>query len=358
MHTPRGPARDETYPGANHATSPVGLQRVTGLSPEIKAALDALSPSDVGTARMDVPFRASRDVLRSDSPEPTRGALETPEATHRPPFSPRRPATSRVVILGLLAIVLVETFFVIRYVWTRSTNTPDAAITESVPTADAIVPAVPENQLLVSTPTPGAMVYIDGRRYGSSPVTVTGVTTGTHHVRVEAGSAFAEQDVAVNAGSTTLLMTPVRPASDRSAPARPSSGWIAVSVPAEVQILERGKSIGSSLDGPLALSAGAHRLELRSDELGYRQELEVTVPPGDIARLRPVFPDGVLQVNAQPWASVWVDGKAVGDTPLGNLRVALGPHQVRFSHPELGEQVRNVIVTATGAARVSVDLRR
>ena len=357
MHTPRGPAPDE-YPGTNRATSPVGLQRVTGLSPEIKAALDALSPSDIGAARMEVPFRASRDARISDSPEPTRSVLDTPDATHRSPVSLRRPATSRVVILGLLAIVLVETFLVIRYVWTRSTNTPDAAITESLPAAEAIVPAVPENQLLVSTPTPGAMVYIDGRRYGSSPVTVTGVTPGTHQVRVEAGSAFAEQEVSINAGSTTLLMTPVRPASDRSAPGRPSSGWIAVSVPAEVQILERGTSIGSSLDGPLALSAGAHRLELRSDELGYRQELEVTVPPGDIARLRPVFPDGVLQVNAQPWASVWVDGKAVGDTPLGNLRVALGPHQVRFSHPELGEQVRNVIVTATGAARVSVDLRR
>src|SRR5204862_6563647 len=128
-----------------------------------------------------------------------------------------------------------ETFFVIRYVWTRSSNTPDAAIAESLPTGEAIVPAVPENQLLVSTPAPGAMVYIDGRRYGSSPVTVSGVTTGTHHVRVEAGSAFAEQDVTVNAGSTTLLMTPVRPASDRPAPSRPSSGWIAVSVPAEVQ---------------------------------------------------------------------------------------------------------------------------
>jgi hypothetical protein len=263
-----------------------------------------------------------------------------------------------VVIVGLLAIVLVETFFVVRYAWMRSASTPDAAIPESLPPAEDIVLAVPENQLLVSTPTPGAMVYIDGRRYGSSPVTVTGVTTGTHHVRVEAGSAFAEQDVAINAGSTTLLMTPLRPASDRFASGRPSSGWIAVSVPAEVQILERGKSIGTSLDGPLALSAGVHRLELRSDELGYREEVQVTIPAGDIARLRPVFPDGVLQVNAQPWASVWVDGKAVGDTPLGNLRVALGPHQVRFRHPELGEQVRNVIVTAKDAARVSVDLRR
>jgi hypothetical protein len=249
--------------------------------------------------------------------------------------------------------VLVQTFAIAWYVWRRPVNTSNAAITAPAPMAGADAPGAPENQLLVSTPTPGATVYVDGRREGSSPVTVTGLPAGTHRVRVEAGSASIEEDVTIHAGNTTLMMTPVR-----AAPVRPSSGWVAVSAPAAVQVLERGKSIGSSLDGPLALSAGVHRLELRSDELGYREEVQVTIRTGDIARLRPVFPDGVLQVNAQPWASVWVDGKAVGDTPLGNLRVALGPHQVRFRHPELGEQVRNVIVSAKDAARVSVDLRR
>ena len=65
-----------------------------------------------------------------------------------------------------------------------------------------------------------------------------------------------------------------------------------------------------------------------------------------------------MSVNAVPWAEVWVDGDRVGETPLGNVPVALGVHDVLFRHPELGEQRQTVTVTLAGPARVSADLRR
>ena len=74
-------------------------------------------------------------------------------------------------------------------------------------------------------------------------------------------------------------------------------------------------------------------------------------------RLRPALPDGVLHVNAQPWANVWVDGQRVGDTPLANVKVALGQHEIRFRHPSLGEQVRQVVVSVAEPARVSVNMK-
>ena len=46
-----------------------------------------------------------------------------------------------------------------------------------------------------------------------------------------------------------------------------------------------------------------------------------------------------MALNAQPWADVWVDGERVGETPIGNVAVPIGPHEVVFRHPQLGEQV-------------------
>ena len=94
-----------------------------------------------------------------------------------------------------------------------------------------------------------------------------------------------------------------------------------------------------------------------NESLGYRGEQAVTVRAGEIARLRPSIPSGVLHVNAQPWANVWVDGEPVGETPLANVNVSVGRHEIRFRHPSFGEQVRQVVVSTTEPARVSVNMK-
>ena len=70
------------------------------------------------------------------------------------------------------------------------------------------------------------------------------------------------------------------------------------------------------------------------------------------------LPNGSLSLNATPWAEVLVDGKSVGETPIGNLSVGLGPHDVVFRHPELGEKRMTAIVTLTGPTRLTADLRK
>jgi hypothetical protein len=130
-----------------------------------------------------------------------------------------------------------------------------------------------------------------------------------------------------------------------------------VGAPIDLQIFENGRLLGTSADGPLRLSAGTHTLQLVNDSLGYRVEQPVTARAGEMARLRPSIPDGVLHVNAQPWANVWVDGEPVGETPLANVNVSIGHHEIRFRHPSFGEQVRQVVVPATGPTRVSVNMK-
>jgi hypothetical protein len=41
-----------------------------------------------------------------------------------------------------------------------------------------------------------------------------------------------------------------------------------------------------------------------------------------------------VQVQALPWATIYVDGKLVGETPLGDLPVAAGLHEFRAQMPD------------------------
>jgi hypothetical protein len=138
----------------------------------------------------------------------------------------------------------------------------------------------------------------------------------------------------------------------------PVSGWISVAAPAEVEILEGGQRLGTSQTDRIMVAAGRHELELVNAALGYRITRVVTVQPGKVAPITLEWPKGSLAVNAQPWADVWIDGARVGETPIGNIALPLGTHEITFRHPELGEQVVRATLTAGAPTRVSVDMRK
>lgn len=106
------------------------------------------------------------------------------------------------------------------------------------------------------------------------------------------------------------------------------------------------------------VSVGRHELDIVNEALGYRATRTVNVSPGLVAGVRLEWPKGSMSLNAQPWADVWIDGEHLGETPIGNVAVPIGTHEVVFRHPELGEQVVPTTVTLNGTARLSVDLRK
>jgi len=239
-----------------------------------------------------------------------------------------------------------------------STALPPAAVPPAAvpPPTDATAAAIPARpiatggRLLVRSDPPGAVVVIDGVPRGIAPLTVDDLGAGSHRVQLSTAGASIDQKVTIEAGTTTSLVVPIQSAAVASA-------WVNVGAPIDVQIFENGRLIGTSADGPLPLPAGTHKLELVNESLGYRGEQAVTVRAGETARLRPSIPSGVLHVNAQPWANVWVDGEPVGETPLANVNVSVGRHEIRFRHPSFGEQVRQVVVSTTEPARVSVNMK-
>ena len=95
-----------------------------------------------------------------------------------------------------------------------------------------------------------------------------------------------------------------------------------------------------------------------NEALGYSVSHSVQIGAGQTVSLQLETPRGTLNVNALPWANVWVDGQSVGETPIGNLSLPIGTHEVVFRHPDFGEQRRSVAVGVTGTARVAVDFRK
>jgi hypothetical protein len=134
-------------------------------------------------------------------------------------------------------------------------------------------------------------------------------------------------------------------------------GWVSMKTPVPMQVFEEGRLVGTTDVDRLMLTVGTHRLEIVSETLGYRSRQEVAIRAGQTSTLRLEMPTAALAVNAQPWAEVWIDGERVGETPIGNLTRTIGPHEVVFRHPDLGEKKTTVVVTLKEPARVGVDLR-
>jgi hypothetical protein len=210
-----------------------------------------------------------------------------------------------------------------------------------------------EGQLQVRTEPAGATVTVDGQRRGVSPLVISGLAAGSHAVVLENALGSVTEQVTIAPGATASLVVPL--AGPQGVPV---SGWISIAAPVDMQVFEDRRLLGSSQSERIMLSVGRHDLELTNEALGFRASRVVQVTPGRVTPIRIDLPKGSMALNAVPWAEVWVDGDKVGETPIGNVAVSIGKHDVLFRHPELGEQRQAVTVTLSGPARVSVDFRK
>lgn len=243
-------------------------------------------------------------------------------------------------------------------------------------------PAITGTLVVTSQPT-GAQASIDGTVRGATPLNLT-LPAGRHTLRLTAPGADARslpltipaggqvaqhielgQDALTAAESATPeIALPTTPVASVSAvapmpvEAGPAAGWIAVSSRFEVKLFEQGQLIGSSQSARIMVPTGAHDLELVNDEIGYRATKSVQVAAGKIASVAIEAPTGTVALNALPWAEVSIDGNKIGETPIGNLSVPVGSHEIVFRHPDLGEKRQTIVVTLKAPARITADLRQ
>jgi len=268
----------------------------------------------------------------------------------------------------------------------------------AAPTAGAVT---------ITSEPPGLALSVDGSPRGVTPL-ATMLVAGSHRIEVGSGDRVRLHHLQVRAGmdaslhvefpetpaqttaaapaaaSTLAAVTspapPDRPvtATPAQAPAvaeRPTvtqprtkalpasppprpvpAGALAIESPFPVRVLVDGQEIGTSTSPRLPVPAGVHTVTLVNERLEFEQAQELTVTPRRTEKLVVDPPRGTLHVNAQPWAQVLVDGRRAGETPIGNLSLPIGEHEVVLRHPELGEERRTVTVGARTPVRLGVEM--
>jgi hypothetical protein len=222
----------------------------------------------------------------------------------------------------------------------------------------AAAPVTGSGALVIQTEPSQLTIVIDDVVKGKSPLSLAALTPGQHRVEVRGGTTVVRSTVSITAGErTVLVMSPMERAAAPVAIAA-AGGWLTVSAPVMLTIRESGRLLGTTESDRLMVPAGEHSLEVGNDALGFKASRTVTIEAGKTALLPIDVPDGILNINAQPWAEVWIDGRRLGETPIANVTRPIGSHEVILRHPDLGERRETVTVTLKQPTRLGVDMRR
>jgi hypothetical protein len=187
----------------------------------------------------------------------------------------------------------------------------------------------------VETTESGADVLVEGRSKAGSPLRLT-VAPDMRWIRVVGSTP---------SGATTgRTGQPV--------------GTIQISSPIDVQIFENDRLLGSAPGTRLDVAPGRHALQIVNLALGYELRQTVDVEAGQTVSLYVAPALGQVNLDAPPGVEASIDGKPVGRTPLANLSLPLGEHELTFRHPQLGEDRRRIVVKSDAVTRVTANLRR
>jgi hypothetical protein len=205
-------------------------------------------------------------------------------------------------------------------------------------------------RLEITSEPAGAQVRVDGVVKGVTPLSIDDVEAREHAVSLTSGASTINRTVKVAPGASASVFVSMSAAAPGTV-----GGFLSLRTPFEVQVFEGGRLLGTTSTERLMLPTGRHALELVAAAYEFKTSLTVTIEPGRVASPAIEIPQGTLSINALPWAEVFMDGRGIGTTPLANLKVPVGNHEVVWRHPDLGERRQSVTVTVQKPTRVGVN---
>ena len=217
----------------------------------------------------------------------------------------------------------------------------------------AVAPQLVGGRLEIGSDPSGAEVRVDGVPRGVTPLVINDVPAGQHRITLSTGENLVTRTVNVTRGATSTVVVSTAPIETGA-----SGGWLTIDAPIEMEILEGGRVLGTTRTDRLMLPVGSHRIEFANAALEFTSSRTVQIAAGKTAIVAISLPAGRLSVNAVPWADVSIDGSSVGTTPLGELSVPIGTHEIVFRHPQFGERRQSVTVKAQTPTRIGIDLRK
>lgn len=225
----------------------------------------------------------------------------------------------------------------------------------------------------VRSDPPGARVEIGGVSRGTTPVIVPGLEPGRYEVKVSGPFRAITRHVTATAGEQALVVvTPARgrdagsgggntssaPPDPAPAPPPTARGFFTVQSPLVLRVIRNGEWLGTSEDTRLALPPGSHVVSLENDSVGFREQRTIEIVSGRTTEIPVQLPQGALNINARPWAEVFIDGQRVAETPIAQLALPVGVHEIVFRHPTFGERRVTALVKVGVPGRAFVDFTR
>jgi hypothetical protein len=221
---------------------------------------------------------------------------------------------------------------------------------EVAPSTSETAPAAPlVSALSVATEPAGGRVTVDGVDRGVAPLVVQSLVPGEHRITVRNQGAVFQRTVTIEAGATATVVV--------GGTAAAAAGWLSVDSPLRLQISEGGRVIGTTEADRLMLPTGQHQLTFADDTTGFRVVRALEIAAGQTTTVALQVPRAPVNVNAIPWADVWINNERIGETPIGNYMLPLGEHELELRNPQLGTKRVRLSVSMNGPNRVAVNMR-
>ncbi len=108
----------------------------------------------------------------------------------------------------------------------------------------------------------------------------------------------------------------------------------------------------------IILLAGFHDLRLVNEEYSIDDKRQIYIENGiPLEQELALGHFGSISINAVPWADVYVDEKYVGQTPIANLRLVAGTHEIKFINPKYPIKRRSVEIIEGSNISISVEMK-
>ena len=196
--------------------------------------------------------------------------------------------------------------------------------------------AVQTGSLFVRSDPAGAKVLVDNKPAGVTPITVLDLSPGSHAISRDRRGRLERQAVG-----------PGRSGRDRHAAPDARSPAGRRSVDGRGRRADQRLGAGRRADRdagapgrPLSIGSRAAACPSRRAAMTFSSVLPITPlrsasrsSAGRVARIEVNVPDGTVNLNAAPWAEVYLDGRSLGETPIANASVTAGHARSDFPQP-------------------------
>lgn len=186
--------------------------------------------------------------------------------------------------------------------------------------------------LKIDTTPEGAEAIVDGRSYGTTPLTIPDLDVGPHTLVLKSAAGTITRRVTIKNNQTTQLAEAI------------FSGWLAIFSPIPVTVVVDGTPVNLTDDGRVMTTPGTHVVELVSERFNYRATETLAVRPGETTAHTLELPMGSVRVIVPDGTEVKVDGAPAAGSLAEGLPVTIGSHEISATHPFLGERRASVDV--------------